>query len=268
MPVTSVLALSTLILYTLASLSAFAALFRRDRKGTLLTPALATAGLIAHMAEIVLVGFQEGRCPVLNRYEVMSLLSWLVVLVYVLTYARTRLQALSVILAPLALVILVTSNILQFVLPPQTVSLGVAQQGSLFVVHVLISIVGIAALFLTFASSLLYLVQDHLLKSKQHAVWLRFLPPLDRCDRMVYQSLMAGFPLLTLGILSGSILSASRSGQFWSWRVDEAFSVIAWSIFAALIWARLMKGWRGRKSAYLTMAGFAAGLMTMVGMFI
>src|SRR5262245_56482910 len=186
--------------------------------------------MVVHMTGIILVGVHQGRCPVLNRYEVMSLLSWLIILVYVIAYARTRLQALSVILPPLGLVVFVTSNVLEQLLPPRPLALGGREQSSLLVFHVTISIMGVAALFLTFASSLMYLLQDRILKSKQHGGWLRMLPPLDRCDRMVYQSLMWGFPLLTLGIVTGSLLNASQTGHFWTWRLDEAFSVVAWAI--------------------------------------
>jgi ABC-type uncharacterized transport system permease subunit len=268
MPSPGLLASLTLIFYFLASLSAFPALFRRDRRGTLLTPAIAAIGMVTHLSEMMLIGVREGRCPVLNRYEAMSLLALLIVFVYLLAYARTRLGVLSVILPPLGLVVLTTSNILEFVLPPQSILLGKEGQHSLTVFHVTLAMVGLSALFLTFALSLIYLLQDRMLKNKQHASWLRVLPPLDRCDTMIYRSIVCGFPLLTLAIVTGSLLNASVTGHFWSWRADEAFSVIAWGIFGVIIWARLAKGWRGRKSAYLTIVGFAAGVLTMSGMFL
>lgn len=264
----ALLASVTLVLYFLASISAFPALFRKNRRGTLLTPAIAACGMLTHLSEMMMVGAREGRCPVLNRYEAMSLLAWLIVLVYLIAYARTRLGVLSVILPPLGLVVLTTSNILEFVLPPQAILLGKGQQHSLTVLHVTLAMLGLSALFLTFALSLIYLLQDRMLKNKRYAAWLRVLPPLDRCERMIYQSIICGFPLLTLAIVTGSLLNASTSGHFWSWRIDEAFSVVAWGIFAIIIWARLASGWRGRKTAYLTIVGFLAGVLTMSGMFL
>ena len=259
---------AAILLYLLASLAPFPPLMRRQRPGHIVTPALATAGLVAHMGAIIQQGIAIGRCPVTNRYEILSLLSWFVVLLSVIVYVRGRLHVMSVILTPLALVVLITSNLLEYILPARPLALGAAEEGSLFLLHVTIALVGVAALFLTFASSLTYLLQDRILKSKQHGSWLRVLPPLDRCDRLVYQSLMLGFPLLTLGIVTGSLLSASRNGHFWPWRADEAFSVTAWAIFAVIIYARLARGWRGRKSAYLTIAGFVAGVLTMIGLYV
>lgn len=257
-----------MILYLLASVTPFPKLLRKDRIGGLLTPALASAGLVAHMAAILVQGVAEERCPVTNRYDILSLLSWLIVLIYVVAYLRSGMQILSVILTPLALVILVTSNVLEVFFPgagPPGVEAEV--KGPLFFLHVTIAILGVAALFLTFAFSLTYLLQIWILKRKQYGGWLRVLPPLDRCDRLVYRSLSWGFPLLTLGIVSGSLLESRHSGHFWSWRVDEAFSVIAWTIFAVLITARVARGWRGRKFAYLTIVGFVAGFLAMMGMY-
>jgi len=258
----------TIVLYLLSSLAPVPTLLRREQRGTLLAPAFAGAGLIAHMSAIVLGGIAAGRCPVVNRYEIMSLLSWLIVLFYLIVYARSRMQVLTVILPPLSLVVLVTSNLLDFLLPEGPLPLTAAQQGTLFVLHVTIAVLSVAALCLTFALSAIYVLQDRLLKNKQHGSWLRVLPPLDRCDRLVYRSLILGFPLLTLGIVSGSVLHATRSGHFWAWRGDELFALVAWSILAVVIVARLTRGWRGRRSAYLTIAGFVAGVLTMVSMYL
>src|SRR5262245_25510185 len=259
-----------MFLYLLAALVPFPKLLRGDRTAGLLTPAIASAGIVAHSASIVLQGISQVRCPVTSRTEILSLLSCLIVVGYVVTYLRSRMQILSVILPPLALVLLVTSNILEVFFPGAGPGERVARiKGGLFFFHVTIAILGIAALFVTFASSVTYLLQTWILKSKtkRFGAWLKALPPLDRCDRLVYASLTWGFPLLTLGIVTGSLLEARRSGHFWSWRAGEGFSAIAWAIFAVLIVARVTRGWRGRKSAYLTIAGFIAGFLAMMGMY-
>jgi ABC-type uncharacterized transport system permease subunit len=258
----------TLLLYVLATFFAFPSLIRRRDKRNHWTPALAAVGLVVHMASLIQQGVAAGRCPVLDRSATMSFFSWLIVLIYVIAWTRSRMQVLSVILPALAVIVFLTSNFLELVLPPQPIQLGATEQTSLFAFHVTVSMIGVAALFLTFASSVTYLLQDRILKSKRHGSWLQVLPPLNRCDRLVVQSLMWGFPLLTVGIITGSVLSASRTGHFWSWRWDEAFSIVAWGIFAVILWARSARGWRGRKSAYLTLVGVLAGVLTMAGMWV
>jgi ABC-type uncharacterized transport system permease subunit len=268
MVLSALFAAATLILYALAAVSAIAALPRKDRAGGWLTPVLSAVGLVAQSAQIVATGLEQHRCPVLDRREAVSLLAALVVLSYLIAFARTRLAALSAIFPPAALVILLTSNALELVLPPRAIALPGAGESTLFAVHVTIALAGIAALFLSCAFSALYLAQDRLLKSKTHGAWRRRLPPLDRCDQFASGALLFGFPLLTLAILSGSILNASRTGQFWSWRLDQAMAVVAWGILFVALWARLGGGWRGRRSAWLTLAGFAAGVLTLIGMFL
>ncbi len=258
----------TLILYGLACLSAFVDLAARRRHGAALTPVLAAAGLAAHLAQMIATGLVEQRCPILARSEALSLLAWLIIVVYLIASFRSRLTALSATLPPAALVTLVTSNVLAAVLPPRALALPESGETSLFAVHVTLALVGVAALCVTCAASTLYLIQDRILKNKQHAAWLRALPPLESLDRLASRSLAAGFPVLTLAIVSGSLLNASRSGQFWSWRADEALAVAAWTILGASLWARLGRGWHGRRSAWLAIAGVGAGVLTMIGMFL
>jgi ABC-type transport system involved in cytochrome c biogenesis permease subunit len=82
------------------------------------------------------------------------------------------------------------------------------------------------------------------------------LPSLEQLDRLNYRCIGWGFPLLTLGILSGGIWAASTWGSFWSWEPREVLSLITWIIYAALLQFRLTTGLRGRRAATLTIVGF------------
>jgi len=78
-------------------------------------------------------------------------------------------------------------------------------------------------------------------------------------------SLMWGFPLLTLTIVTGGIWSANFRSRYWLWEGKETFALLAWMILGIIITARLLRGWRGRKAAYLTIVAFAALIMRMIG---
>jgi cytochrome c-type biogenesis protein CcsB len=74
-----------------------------------------------------------------------------------------------------------------------------------------------------------------------------------------------GFPFLTVGIISGSIWAGFAWGSYWSWDPKETWSLITWIVYAILIHNRLAIGWRGRKTAYLMIAGFISILFTFFG---
>jgi ABC-type transport system involved in cytochrome c biogenesis permease subunit len=122
-----------------------------------------------------------------------------------------------------------------------------------------------AALCVAFGMSLVYLLQDGALKSKRPRL-LEVLPSLEVCDRVGYDAVLWGFPLLTLGILTGALWSASVHERLFRGGAKQTFSVLAWIVFAAVLYFRIARGFRGRKSAYLTIAGFALGLLTLLGM--
>ena len=83
---------------------------------------------------------------------------------------------------------------------------------------------------------------------------------LDVLDRLHYRSLAIGFPLMTLGIITGAVWANSAWGRYWGWDPKETWSLITWFIYATLLHAKLMRGWHGKRIAYLSIAGFAAVL--------
>ena len=83
-----------------------------------------------------------------------------------------------------------------------------------------------------------------------------FTPFGDTLDNLSYRILGLGFPLLTLGILSGAVWANEAWGSYWSWDPKETWALITWLVFAIYLHTRLTKGWRGTKSAMLATLGF------------
>ena len=123
-----------------------------------------------------------------------------------------------------------------------------------------------ATLVVALAMIVIYLFQDRALKSRRTLRLLEKLPPLDRCDNVGFQALVLGFVLLTVGILTGVIVNAAVYDRIWVAGVKQTLAILAWVVFATVLFARFKLGFRGRKSAYLTIAGVTLGLMTIVGM--
>jgi len=91
------------------------------------------------------------------------------------------------------------------------------------------------------------------------------LPPNKILDELSYKAVAVGFPLLTLGILTGAAWANYAWGTYWSWDPKETWSLITWFVYAAFLHARLTAGWRGRRLAWLSIIGFGAVIFTYWG---
>jgi ABC-type uncharacterized transport system permease subunit len=247
--------------YVLATASAFAVLALNLRKLAAWTPVLAAVGLLAHLAHLSLAGVSLGGLPLRDYRDVLSLLIAAAVVVYLIAFLRTRLDVLGVVILPVVLILIFISNLL----PNDVLPVSRDLEKVLMIFHISIAVLGASALFLTFAASVLYLVQERGLKEKRPARFGVRLPSLERCDSIGKLSLMWGFPLLTLTIVTGGIWSANFRSRYWLWEGKETFALLAWMILGLIITARLLRGWRGKKAAYLTILAFAALILRMIG---
>ena len=84
-------------------------------------------------------------------------------------------------------------------------------------------------------------------------------------DELGYQMTLFGFLFLSVGIISGAVWANSAWGRYWGWDPKETWSLITWFIYATLLHARMMRGWRGKRISYLSLVGFAAVVFTYFG---
>ncbi len=242
----------------LAAVSTFRSSWRA-RSGSVAALWLAWA---LHLGAIVHQGRVTGRLPIGNASEFLLVLGWVVVTLHLLVTLRARVAALAVVLPPLAALMVVPA----LWLPARRALPESSGRDLLSVFHLTTATAGMAALALAFACSLIYLAQDRALKSKQLPALLGRFPSLATCDRIALHAILWGFPLLTLGIVTGAIWSLDVHGRAWTGGAKQVFPVLAWAVFAALLYARLAGGLGGRRSAWVTIAGFALALFTIFGM--
>jgi cytochrome c-type biogenesis protein CcsB len=84
-------------------------------------------------------------------------------------------------------------------------------------------------------------------------------------DNISYRIIGLGFPLLTIGIISGGVWANEAWGSYWSWDPKETWAFITWSVFAAYLHARITRGWQGRKPAILAATGFVVVWVCYLG---
>ena len=91
------------------------------------------------------------------------------------------------------------------------------------------------------------------------------LPQRDTLDALIYKTVAVSFPLLTLMIIAGAYWANRTWGTYWSWDPKEDWALITWLTYAGYLHMRLTRGWRGRRSAYFAIIGFAIVMFTFFG---
>ena len=91
------------------------------------------------------------------------------------------------------------------------------------------------------------------------------LPQRDTLDALIYKTVAVSFPLLTLMIIAGAYWANRTWGTYWSWDPKEDWALITWLTYAGYLHMRLTRGWRGRRSAYFAIVGFAIVMFTFFG---
>jgi cytochrome c-type biogenesis protein CcsB len=216
----------------------------------------------AHGGSILLRSFAAGHPAFTTEYEALSFFAWVTVGVYIGVQSRYHLPALGAVVAPLAF----TFTLASFAFYTGVRELPPNLRSAWLPVHVTAAVLGNAVLALACCISFVYLFHERQLKEKRVRIDLftRRLPSLEELDQLNYRALVWGFPLLTLGIITGALFAQHTWGRFWSWEEREIFSLVTWVLYAGLLEARMVAGWRGRRAATLTIVGFAFVLVSFV----
>ena len=129
-------------------------------------------------------------------------------------------------------------------------------------VHVVLALLGYAALFLTCVAAVMYLIQERELKSKKPRAFYYRLPPLGALDDLAYKTMAIGFVLITLGLITGSFWAFVEWGTRWVVDPKIILAFVTWGVYLLMIFTRWTIGWRGRKAAYFAIVGFACAALS------
>lgn len=249
----------TLVLYGGATLAYLTYLLRTTPLLAAWAHRLISVGFIAHLLSTIHRAVLTGQLPLTSMHESLSFFSLAIVGAFILFERGYRLAILGSFVTPLALMAIIASS----ALPDGIVQVSPLLRSNWFWVHALLAFTSYAAFTITFATSAMYLLQEHFLKRKRFGVLFRKLPSLEVMDGISYRCLTIGFPLLTLTIMSGAVWSAQTGGAYWNWSDrKQVWTLITWFIYAALLHGRLTTGWRGRRAALLSILGFIVLLVT------
>ncbi len=205
-------------------------------------------------ASLALRAAASGHGPFANMYEFSLAFAWGALGIYLYFEVRYRLRMLALLVLPVAIGLLAYAATVSSEVEPLVPAL---QNDLLLTVHVAVAIIAYGAFAIAFGAAVLYLVQ--------RGDRVRWLPKAVVLEEIGYKAVLVGFPMMALVIILGALWAEIAWGTYWSWDPKETASLVTWLIYGGYLHARVLRGWRGTRSALLLILGFAATLLTYYG---
>ena len=216
-----------------------------------------TAGIILRWIESYQMGI--GHAPLSNLYESLVFFSWTILIIYLFVERKYKNRTIGAFVTPLAFFAMAYASLHNNSIQP----LIPALKSNWLIAHVITCFIGYAAFAIALGTSCMYLIKKRDTEGK--SLLLKRFPEPNTIDELTYQMIMLGFLFLSIGIITGAVWANSAWGRYWGWDPKETWSLITWFIYATVLHAKMMRGWHGKRIAYLSIAGFAAVLFTYFG---
>lgn len=259
MNVSALASLLAVLLYTSASLILGLRMARVNaqiltNKG--LAIALGGGGVLLHTVALY-HGIAIGSELNLGFFNSLSLVGWLIALLLLLASISQPVENLGVALLPItALAVALDALFPSGHAVRETASLQLD-------IHILISILAYSLLSIAAVQAALLAIQDHHLRHKHPGGFIRSLPPLAVMETLLFQMIAAGFVLLSLSLLTGVIFLEDIFAQHLVHKT--VLSILAWLVFAVLLWGRWRFGWRGQTAIRWTLGGVITLMLAYFG---
>ena len=202
-----------------------------------------------------------GHAPLSNMYDSLIFFSMTIAIIYIFIEQKYKNRIIGAFASPIAFLAMAyaslpgTSDRIEPLIP--------ALKSNWLIAHVATCFLGYAAFGIAFGISIMYLIKQT--EKEKNSRFLSSFPGIEILDNLTHQMVIFGFLFLTAGIITGAVWANSAWGTYWSWDPKETWSLITWFVYAALLHARLMRGWEGKRIAYLSIIGFLAVMFTYFG---
>lgn len=238
--------------------------------------AMAVVALFSTTMILITRAGESGHAPFSNLYESMVLFIWATNLGYLLLEYKHKFKAIGAFVMTIEFLAMLSASLLPYrfksveplnpalqnkwhwmmdALAPfgmQKYAIGWLD------FHVFTTFIGYAGFAISFGLSLIYLLKYKFEQKGGKSTFMDAFPDSKTIDELSYRTIAWGFPFLAVGIVSGAVWANYAWGTYWSWDPKETWSLITWFIYAAYLHARVTRGWRGKRAAYLSIAGFLA----------
>lgn len=213
---------------------------------------------------LILRAIIEQHAPWSDLYEFSLSFTAALLLCYLIFEARfhERVRAWGLYVSVLAVVTLgiaIYMGLTYSMISPSQALIPALQDQTILTVHVAVAIFAYALFCVAFGAGLIMLAQG------DEGQRFRWLPSSEAADALGYKAVIAGFPLLALTLILGAYWANYAWGHYWSWDPKETSALVTWLIYAVYLHARGIRGWRGKRVAWLLTLGFVATLFTYYG---
>jgi len=208
--------------------------------------AIAAIGIVVHAAALV----QERRLQpqaVLSLSDTLALVALVIAVTAIVMALRPRLRGMAALLLGIAAV-------LEAAFSQGAREFSVGRPGWELAFHVAMATIAFAFLTIGAALAVAQVVVDRRLRSRQPLGWLKILTPIESVESGVFQSILLGFTVLTLALVTGAFFIEDLFAQHLVHKV--VLAIIAWIVFGILLLGRWRMGWRGRQALRWTLAGY------------
>ena len=210
-------------------------------------------GLFSHTTTIFIRSIETGHGPYTTGFEITSFFSWVLVIIFFITEWNYKIKDLGAFIIPVVFMIFLYSAF-------QSREYSMIDESlTMFwlTIHRTLSIIGYAAFAIGFGVAVMYLIQENQVKSKKLGVMYFRMPSLEVLDNLNYKVIAIGFPLFTLGFMTGSIWNIKTDESLFSWDTLRTWPlIVVWLIYSGIFFGRHLAGWRGKRAAQGAIFGF------------
>jgi cytochrome c-type biogenesis protein CcsB len=227
-----------------------------------------TAGLALHLAGVITRGLAVHRVPWGDMYEFVISVSCVAVLFFLGLMIKYRPYHIGLFfMAPIVIIM----GLAQTVIYTPAGPLVPALNSYWLAIHVTAMTLASGTFMVGALLAVVYLFAERHARrvaaglSTRYGEVFRLLPSAERLDQIAYRTVVFAFPIWTFGIMAGAIWADEAWGRYWGWDPTETWAFITWVVYACFLHARVTAGWRGRRAAFIQLAGFACLLFNLLG---
>ncbi len=251
----------TIAIYAVAAGLVFLSLLTRREQLQRLATVLICIGFVGHTIWIGTICSTTHHPPLTNLPEAASFIAWVLIVAELALLFRFKVQAAAFFVYPLVVILLATAAIVSEPFSPATPE----QSSKIFIGHLLLTMIGVAALLIGLAFGALYQMQDRAMKAKKRGALYEWIPNLRVLDLVSYRSMVLGFAIYSAGILAGVLFAYNRHGALTTFGAKESGALVAWVAFAAMLQSHLSGTFRTRKTAGIALVAFLAIVVSIFG---
>lgn len=256
-----VILILAVVCYILSSAGFIASEYKQARAASRVAFIFAVLGVLLHFYYMFLRVLAIERLSLFGSKDAISFFTLLFVLLFVLFRMRYRRVLMGMFIMPIATVFMMCS----LFVPEHFIPVNPSLKSGWILFHLVTLFVAYAFFAVAFCASIMYVLQEKMIKKKSINRFVARMPSLESLDKVNHLCIIVGFPFMTAGLFAGFGAAKFFWHKSWSGDPKEIFSLLTWIVYAVLFHERLAVGWRGRKASWFAICGFLCVVVTFLG---